>query len=182
MPAYLVAICRLFFGGLGFRFAGALPGLVVRLLSSLRCFFACAIDGLLCFSDYGLAGFFRFLAYGLGGLFCFLANRFSSLLCFLTCCFQSVFNCFAGFLRAVLDVLNYALLAETQSARPSQPKQQLNSQFSCSLPPVDFLLLSDRIRQRLRAHDATRVDLNWLLCPRYLGRIACSCGPQQVRR
>ena len=95
-----VAICRLFFRGLGFRFAGALTGLVVRLLRS-GCFRARAIHGFLRFSDNGLAGFF-----------CFLANRFSSLLCFLTYYFESVFNRFPCFLRAVLDVLNYALLAE----------------------------------------------------------------------
>jgi hypothetical protein len=70
-----VAVCRLFFCGLSLGFAGALTGFVVRLVSSPRCFLACAIHGFLCFSDYGLAGFFRFLAYGLGGLFCFPANR-----------------------------------------------------------------------------------------------------------
>ena len=74
----------------------------MRLLSRLGRFVACAVHRFLCFSDYGLAGFFRFLAYGFGSLFCFFANRFSSLLCFLTYCFQSVFNCFPCFLRAVL--------------------------------------------------------------------------------
>jgi hypothetical protein len=38
-------------------------------------------------------------------------------------------------------------------ARPSQPKQQSNSQFSCSLPPTDYVLLLDRIRQRNCAHE-----------------------------
>ena len=92
--------------------------------------------GFLCFSDYGLAGFFRFLAYGLGSLFCFLANRFSSLLCFLTCCFESVFNRFPCFLRAVLDVLNYALLAErSQRGRRNQSSNQTRNFH------VPFLLL-----------------------------------------
>jgi hypothetical protein len=95
-----VAIRRWFFRALGLGFAGALTGLVVRLLSS-GCFLARAIHGFFCFPDHGLAGFFRFLA-----------NRFSSLFCFLTYCFESVLNCFACFLRAVLDVLNYAFLAE----------------------------------------------------------------------
>ena len=71
-----VAVCRLFFCGLSLGFAGALTGLVVRLVSSPRCFLACAIHGFLCFSDYGLAGFFRFLAYGLGGLLCFPCQPF----------------------------------------------------------------------------------------------------------
>ena len=77
----------------------------MRPLSSLGCFFACAVDGLLCLSGYGL-----------GGLFCFFAYRFSGLLCFLTYCFESVFNRFACFLRPVLDVLNYTLLGSPVSA------------------------------------------------------------------
>src|SRR4051794_638310 len=60
----LLAICRLFLRGLRLGLAGGLLGFVVRLLSSLSCFFARAIDGFLCLSGYGLAGFLRFLAYG----------------------------------------------------------------------------------------------------------------------
>src|SRR5215831_18299454 len=97
----------------------------MRRSSTPGCFFACAINGLLCFSGHGLAGFFRFLAYGLGSLFCFLANRFSSLLCFISCCFPSVFNRLPCFLRAVLYVLNHALLAERgQGTRRNQSSNQ----------------------------------------------------------
>src|ERR1700747_2102006 len=110
-------MCRLLFGGLGLRFAG----LVMCSSSSLGRFFAGAIHSFLCLSGYGFACFFRFLAYRLGSLFCLFANRFSSLLCFLTYCFESVFNRLACFLRAVLYVLNHALLAKrSQGCRCNQ--------------------------------------------------------------
>src|SRR5262249_15889468 len=98
--------------GLGVRLAGSLVRLVMRLSSRLSRFFARAIHGFVGFSSYGFAGFFCLLASGLRSLFCFFANRFNSLLCFLTCSFHSFFNCFACFLRAVLFVLNDAVLAK----------------------------------------------------------------------
>jgi len=104
--------CGLFFRGLGLRFTGGLVRLVMHFSGRLSCLLARAIHGFVGFSGYGFAGFFCLLAYGLRSLFCFFANRFNSLLCFLTCCFQSVFNCFACFLRAVLYVLNDAVLAK----------------------------------------------------------------------
>ena len=94
-----LAACEVFFC-LGLRFAGSLARLV-RFAGRLGRLLACAIHG-----------FLRFLAYGLSSLFCFPANRFGSLLCFLACCFQSVFDCFSCFLRAVLYVVNNAVLAE----------------------------------------------------------------------
>ena len=94
-----LAIRRLLFRALGLRFAGRRLGPVMRPSSSPV--IAGAIHGLFCFC-----------CHRLGSLFGFLTNRLSSLLCFLTCGFQPVFNRFPCFLRAVLYVLNYAVLAE----------------------------------------------------------------------